>query len=335
MSLRARDRDRDCSRRRRGGARIVGVGAAPGGRRGKADLDRLRLRAAQRLLLPAPLPGRAGRGQGARRQAELHPDRRGRHRGDFGAHDADGDRAEARRHRRRRFRHQRRRSLHQAGGRRGHSRLCQPVGTGPMEGGWRVRLRRAAGSGSRPRRGRAPGAGGRQEHPLRHQRARQSLSSGDLQGPRREVEGARRHVEPISNCRRPTSTDQAKVSRDIGAYLQSHKDIDGVFTENAAVGTAATAAVEAARPHRQGPCRHDGDLAQSRSSRSRTARSNSSSTSSPISTAISAWCSPPSTPNIGLAPVGPVSTGPSVVDKTNIDKILKVFDTYPNVIGSK
>ena len=29
------------------------------------------------------------------------------------------------------------------------------------------------------------------------------------------------------------------------------------------------------------------------------------------------------------------STGPSVVDKTNIDKILKVFDTYPNVIGSK
>ena len=37
----------------------------------------------------------------------------------------------------------------------------------------------------------------------------------------------------------------------------------------------------------------------------------------------------------GLAPVGPVSTGPSIVDKKNIDKILKVFDTYPNVIGSK
>ena len=37
----------------------------------------------------------------------------------------------------------------------------------------------------------------------------------------------------------------------------------------------------------------------------------------------------------GLSPVGPVSTGPSVVDKKNIDKILKVFDTYPNVICSK
>ena len=37
----------------------------------------------------------------------------------------------------------------------------------------------------------------------------------------------------------------------------------------------------------------------------------------------------------GLAPVGAVSTGPSIVDKKNIDKILKVFDTYPNVIGSK
>jgi simple sugar transport system substrate-binding protein len=51
-----------------------------------------------------------------------------------------------------------------------------------------------------------------------------------------------------SNLELPTadSTDQAKVSRDVGAYLQSQKGIDGVFTENAAVGTAATAAVDAA-----------------------------------------------------------------------------------------
>ena len=50
------------------------------------------------------------------------------------------------------------------------------------------------------------------------------------------------------NLELPTadSTDQAKVSRDIGAYLQSHKDVDGIFTENAAVGTAATAALDAA-----------------------------------------------------------------------------------------
>ncbi len=31
----------------------------------------------------------------------------------------------------------------------------------------------------------------------------------------------------------------------------------------------------------------------------------------------------------GLAPVGVVSTGPSVVDKVNVDKISAVFDTYP------
>jgi len=37
----------------------------------------------------------------------------------------------------------------------------------------------------------------------------------------------------------------------------------------------------------------------------------------------------------GLAPVGLVSTVPSVVDKSNIEKISVVFDKYPNVIGSK
>ena len=155
-------------------------------------------------FFPAALPGRAGRGQGARRQAQLHPDRRGRHRGDLGAHDAGGDRAEARRHRRRRFRHQRRRSLHQAGGRGRHSRLCQPVRTGPVAGRRRLRLRRPAGPGGRPGRRRASGQGGLEEHPVRHQRAGQSLSAGDLQGPRREGQGARRERRPISNCRPPT-----------------------------------------------------------------------------------------------------------------------------------
>jgi ABC-type sugar transport system substrate-binding protein len=37
----------------------------------------------------------------------------------------------------------------------------------------------------------------------------------------------------------------------------------------------------------------------------------------------------------GRAPVGVVSTGPSVVDAKNIDKAMKVFDTYPDTIGSK
>jgi len=34
-------------------------------------------------------------------------------------------------------------------------------------------------------------------------------------------------------------------------------------------------------------------------------------------------------------PVGVVSTGPSVVDARNIDKVMKVFNTYPDTIGSK
>jgi simple sugar transport system substrate-binding protein len=37
----------------------------------------------------------------------------------------------------------------------------------------------------------------------------------------------------------------------------------------------------------------------------------------------------------GLAPVGVVATGPSVVDKNNIDKVMKVFNTYANVVGFK
>ena len=37
----------------------------------------------------------------------------------------------------------------------------------------------------------------------------------------------------------------------------------------------------------------------------------------------------------GLAPVGMVHTGPSVVDKSNIEKIATVFEKYPNVVGSQ
>ena len=37
----------------------------------------------------------------------------------------------------------------------------------------------------------------------------------------------------------------------------------------------------------------------------------------------------------GLAPVGAVATGPSIVDKKNVDKIVDVFNNNPNVIGSQ
>jgi simple sugar transport system substrate-binding protein len=139
-----------------------------------------------------------------------------------------------------------------------------------------------------------------------------------------------------SNLELPTadSTDQAKVSRDIGAYLQSHKDVDGIFTENAAVGTAATAAVEAAQLTGKV---HVGTMEISRVAlqQIQNGKIEFLINEQPYLDGYFGVVFATLYAKYGLAPVGPVSTGPSIVDKKNIDKILKVFDTYPNVIGSK
>ncbi|MFZ0604386.1 MAG: substrate-binding domain-containing protein [Roseiarcus sp.] len=139
-----------------------------------------------------------------------------------------------------------------------------------------------------------------------------------------------------SNLELPTadSTDQAKVSRDIGAYLQSHKGIDGVFTENAAVGTAGTAAVDAAGL--TGTV-HVGTMEISRIAleQIKNGKIEFLMNEQPYLDGYFGVVFAALYAKFGLAPDGPVATGPSVVDKTNIDKILKVFDTYPNVIGSK
>jgi len=139
-----------------------------------------------------------------------------------------------------------------------------------------------------------------------------------------------------SNLELPTadSTDQAKVSRDIGAYLQSHKGIDGVFTENAAVGTAATAAVEAAGLTGKV---HVATMEISRIAleQIKNGKLEFLVNEQPYLDGYFAVVFATLYVKYGLAPVGPVATGPSIVDKTNIEKILKVFDTYPNIIGSK
>ncbi len=139
-----------------------------------------------------------------------------------------------------------------------------------------------------------------------------------------------------ANLELPTanSTDQAKVSRDIGAYLQSHKDVDGVFTENAAVGTAAAAAVDAAQLTGKV---HIGTMEISRVALQeiQNGKIDFLINEQPYLDGYFGVVFATLYAKYGLAPVGPVSTGPSVVDKTNIAKILKVFDTYPNVIGSK
>ena len=139
-----------------------------------------------------------------------------------------------------------------------------------------------------------------------------------------------------SNLELPTanSTDQAKVSRDIGAYLQSHKDIDGVFTENAAVGTAATAAIDAAGLTGKV---HVGTMEISRIAleQIKSGKIDYLINEQPYLDGYFGVVFAMLYAKYGLAPVGPVATGPGLVDKSNIDKILKVFDTYPNVIGSK
>lgn len=130
------------------------------------------------------------------------------------------------------------------------------------------------------------------------------------------------------------STDQAKVSRDIGAYLQSHKRVSGIFTENAAVGTAATAAVSAAGL--------TGKVQVGTMEISKLALHQIQNgkllflvNEQPYLDGYYGVLFAYQYVKYGLAPVGPVATGPSIVDKSNIANILKVFNTQPDVIGSK
>lgn len=138
------------------------------------------------------------------------------------------------------------------------------------------------------------------------------------------------------NLELPTadSTDQAKVSRNIGAYTQTHPEINGIFTLNAAVATAATAAIEAAG--RTGEIKvgtleiskvalqqiHDGKIEFLINEQ-------------PYLDGFYGVLFAYHYAKFGLAPVGMVHTGPSVVDKKNVDKINAVFDKYPNVVGSQ
>ena len=139
-----------------------------------------------------------------------------------------------------------------------------------------------------------------------------------------------------ANLELPTadSTDQGKVSRDIGAYLQSHKDVDAIFTENAAVGTAATAAVDAAQLTGKV---HVGTMEASKVAlqQVKDGKMLFLINEQPYLDGFYGVLFAYHYAKFGRAPVGVVSTGPSVVDKSNVDKITKVFDAYPNVIGSK
>ena len=138
------------------------------------------------------------------------------------------------------------------------------------------------------------------------------------------------------NLELPTadSTDQAKVSRNIGAYLQTHKDIDGIFCLNAAVATAATNAVDAAQLTGKV---HVGTLEISKVAleQIQNGKIDFLINEQPYLDGFYGVLFAYHYVKFGLAPVGMVHTGPSVVDKKNVDKIVTVFNKYPNVVGSQ
>lgn len=138
------------------------------------------------------------------------------------------------------------------------------------------------------------------------------------------------------NLELPTadSTDQAKVSRNIGAYLQTHKDIDGIFCLNAAVATAATNAIDAAQLTGKV---HVGTLEISKVAleQIQNGKIDFLINEQPYLDGFYGVLFAYHYVKFGLAPVGMVHTGPSVVDKKNVDKIVTVFNKYPNVVGSQ
>lgn len=138
------------------------------------------------------------------------------------------------------------------------------------------------------------------------------------------------------NLELPTadSTDQAKVSRNIGAYLQTHKDITGIFTLNAAVATAATAALDAAEltgKVRVGTL----EISKVALEQIQNGKIEFLINEQPYLDGYYGVLFAYHYVKYGLAPVGMVHTGPSVVDKKNVEKIVAVFNKYPNVVGSQ
>lgn len=138
------------------------------------------------------------------------------------------------------------------------------------------------------------------------------------------------------NLELPTadSTDLNKVTRNIGAYLTAHPDIDGIFTQNALVGQAATAAVDTVQKAGQvqvGTMQVSSVALDQIESGKMLFLINEQPYLDGYYGVLFAY----HYVKYGLAPVGEVATGPHLVDASNIEKIKRVFNQYANVIGSK
>ncbi len=129
------------------------------------------------------------------------------------------------------------------------------------------------------------------------------------------------------------STNPQKVAADIGAFLQSHKSLTAVFCENPAIGTDAVDAVAAA--DMTGKV-HVGTMALSKAALVDLQSGNLDFlvNEQPYLDGYYGVLFAFEYAKYGLAPIGPVATGPAIIDKSNIAKILQVSKQYPGVLGA-
>lgn len=129
------------------------------------------------------------------------------------------------------------------------------------------------------------------------------------------------------------STDPTKVTADIGAFLKSHPETDGIFTLNGAVGTYA---IDAAKSAAAGRTIHIGSLELSKVGLADVQSGSEDFVISeqPYLDGYFGVLYATQYVKFGLSPVGQVFTGPLVIDKSNIASTLKVTAKYPDVLGS-
>lgn len=129
------------------------------------------------------------------------------------------------------------------------------------------------------------------------------------------------------------STDPTKVTADIGAYLRSHPKVTGVFSENAEVGTSALAAVRSL--NKVGKIKV-GTLELSKLALNDVKNGSIAFLISeqPYLEGYYGVLVAYQYVKYGLLPVGTINTGPMVIDKSNIKKVLAVASKYSNVVGS-
>jgi simple sugar transport system substrate-binding protein len=139
-----------------------------------------------------------------------------------------------------------------------------------------------------------------------------------------------------SNLLLPTadSTNALKVSEDIGAYLTSHHGFTGVFAENDLVGTAAVSALQTVgmtSKVRVGTL----ELSKLALDDVQSGKVAFLVNEQPYLDGYYGELFAYQYVKYGLAPVGPVATGPAIIDKSNIGNVLSVFRGYPGVLGSE